>query len=143
MSDGYIETEIEIEGFLCYLKTELEKGAKVYIREKLETDEDGSCEYAFTRLFPNDSPMSVIRRELMKLRSSDYLRTRAGEYPVGGMKTTIRDFGKVYDRKLGTYVSVSVESRNSECEKVFLVSFSFARHLFTQDYFSYRMEAYA
>ena len=74
-----IESEIDVKAYIQNLQFSLNNGAKIEFQGKRFVDEDRderyTNQYTVNVLFPNENPVDVLRRELLKLSVSDYMRT--------------------------------------------------------------------
>ena len=74
-----IESEIDVKAYIQNLQFPLNNGAKIEFQGKRFVDEDRderyTNQYTVNVLFPNENPVDVLRRELLKLSVSDYMRT--------------------------------------------------------------------
>ncbi|MBQ6442976.1 MAG: hypothetical protein IJJ13_10360 [Lachnospiraceae bacterium] len=74
-----IESETEVKAYIQNLRYALNNGAQIYFQAKRLVDEDReeryTNQYTVNRLFPNENPMDVLRRELRTLTAEDYMRT--------------------------------------------------------------------
>ena len=96
-----IESEIDIKAYIQNLQFSLNNGAKIEFQGKRFVDEDRderyTNQYTINALFPNENPVDVLRRELLKLSVSDYMRTvKDTRFPK---RSEMREFGKVYNGK--------------------------------------------
>ena len=78
-----------------------------------------------------------MRRELLKLSVSDYMRTvKDTRFPK---RSEMREFGKVYNGKDEVYIKIRVELLGMYGNATtFVMSFHFAEKPFAPDVFPYR-----
>jgi len=95
--------------------------------------------YTIATLFPNESPVDVLKRELLTLSEKDYVCT------VGDIRfpkrSEMRVFGKTYRATENVYIKIRVEliDRNCcGCPTTFVMSFHFAEIPFSDKDFPYR-----
>lgn len=138
-----IESEIEVSTYIARMKLALDNGAKIDFQEKRKVD-DGRDEkftngYTIRKLFPNENPVDVLRRELKTLTVRDYMRTvKDIRYPK---RSEMREFGKTYDATEEVYIKVRVELFNPSLggeHTTFVMSFHFAEKPFDATTFPYR-----
>ena len=103
-----IESEIDVKAYIQNLQFSLNNGAKIEFQGKRFVDEDRderyTNQYTVNVLFPNENPVDVLRRELLKLSVSDYMRTvKDTRFPK---RSEMREFGKVYNGKDEVYIKM-------------------------------------
>ena len=96
-----IESELDVLAYLQDLKYALEHGAKLTFQEERLVDQYRDQRYTnrFTvaDLFPDESPVAALKRELQKLTVEEYMQTvKDLRFPK---RSEMREFGKVYDGK--------------------------------------------
>lgn len=106
-----IETEVEIDAYIARLKYALANGASVIFQEKRQVDNGRDIQYSnkFTiaDLFPDDDPVTVLKRELMTLSKKEYLQTvKDSNFPK---RSEMREFGKLYNGNAEVYIKIRVE----------------------------------
>ena len=123
------------------IDTFINNGAKIEFQETRFVDEDRderyTNQYNVNALFPNENPVDVLRRELLKLSISDYMRTvKDTRFPK---RSEMREFGKVYNGKDEVYIKIRVELLGMYGNATtFVMSFHFAEKPFAPDVFPYR-----
>ena len=136
-----IESEIDVKAYIQNLQFSLNNGAKIEFQGKRFVDEDRderyTNQYTVNVLFPNENPVDVLRRELLKLSVSDYVRTvKDTRFPK---RSEMREFGKVYNGKDEVYIKIRVELLGMYGNATtFVMSFHFAEKPFAPDVFPYR-----
>lgn len=135
-----IETELEVKAYIQDLKYALNNGAQInfQIRRRVdeERDERYTNQYTVNTLFPNENPVVALKRELLTLNVSDYMRTvRDLRFPK---RSEMREFGKVYNGQDDVYIKIRVELLGQYGNTTtFVMSFHFAEKAFTSNIFPY------
>lgn len=95
--------------------------------------------YTISKLFPDESPVSALRRELSLLTVQNYIETvKDLTYPE---RSDMRVFGKVYNETDDVYIKIRVELlAQYGNHMIFVMSFHFAEMPFTQEMFIYRKQ---
>lgn len=138
-----IESELDVRAYLQDLKYALEHGAKLTFQEERLVDQHRDQRYTnrFTvaDLFPDESPVSALKRELQKLTVEEYMQTvKDLRFPK---RSEMREFGKVYDGKGDVYIKIRVELLSEYGNHMtFVMSFHYATIPFTPDMFPYRKQ---
>ena len=135
-----IESEKDVQMYIQNLKFALTHGAKIhfqihrYIDEK--RDKKFTNQYTINKLFPNEDPVKVLRRELLSLNVENYIRTvKDFRFPK---KSERREFGKVYNGTEDVYIKIRVELLGMYGQATtFVMSFHFAERPFTESSFPY------
>ena len=101
-----VESELEVNSFLQNLRYALEHNAKVTFQAERLVDQNRNRRYTtqFTvaALFPDESPVIALKRELQKLTSEEYIKTvKDLRFPK---RSEMREFGKVYNGKGDVYI---------------------------------------
>lgn len=136
-----IESELDVRAYLQNLKYALEHGAKLTFQEERQVDQHRDQRYTnrFTvaDLFPDESPVVALKRELQKLTVEEYMQTvKDLRFPK---RSEMREFGKVYDGKGDVYIKIRVELLSEYGNHTtFVMSFHYATIPFTPEMFPYR-----
>ena len=136
-----IESELDVRANLQDLKYALEHGAKLTFQEERLVDQHRDQRYTnrFTvaDLFPDESPVTALKRELQKLTVEEYMQTvKDLRFPK---RSEMREFGKVYEGKGDVYIKIRVELLSEYGNHTtFVMSFHYATIPFTPDIFPYR-----
>lgn len=146
MADGTrsrIASELEVRSYLQDMKYALEHGAKVTFQEErqvdLNRDRRHTNKFTVADLFPDENPVTALKRELQQLAVEEYMQT------VKDLRFSNRsemcEFGKVYDGKGDVYIKVRVELLSEYGNHtVFVMSFHYAAFPFTPQMFPYRKQ---
>lgn len=138
-----IESEFEVRSYLQDLCYALEHGAKIAFQAERLIDQNRDRRYTnqFTvaDLFPNENPVSAIKRELQTLTVEEYMRTvKDLRFPN---ESEMREFGKVYDGKGDVYIKIRVELLSEYGNHTtFVMSFHYAEIPFIADMFPHRKQ---
>ena len=136
-----IESETDVKAYLQNLKFALNNGAKINFQVKRLVDENRdekyTNQYTVDTLFPDESPVDALRRELLTLAVENYMRT------VKDLRfqkrSEMREFGKVYNGKDDVYIKVRVELLGLYGNTTaFIMSFHFAEKPFSPKMFPYK-----
>ncbi len=136
-----IESELEVKTYIQKLKFALNNGAKIYFQENRFLDkkreEKYTNHYTISKLFPNENPVEVLKRELLTLSEKNYMRTvKDLRFPK---KSEMREFGKVYNESDDVYIKVRVELLEMYGNPItFVMSFHFAEKSFVPEMFPYK-----
>ena len=136
-----IETELEVRTYLQDLRYALEHNAKVTFQIERQVDQKRDQRYTnqFTvaDLFPDENPVSALKRELQTLTVEEYMQTVNDlRFPK---RSEMREFGKVYDGKGDVYIKIRVELLSALGDHTtFVMSFHYAEIPFTPEMFPYR-----
>lgn len=136
-----VESELDVRAYLQDLKYALEHGAKLTFQEDRQVDQNRDQRYTnrFTvaDLFPDENPVTALKRELQKLTVEEYMQTvKDLRFPK---RSEMREFGKVYDGKGDVYIKIRVELLSEYGNHTtFVMSFHYATIPFTPDMFPYR-----
>lgn len=116
-------------------KARIDFQAKRLIDEK--RDEKYTNQYTVNKLFPDDNPVSALKRELLTLTVEDYMQTvKDTRFPN---RSEMREFGKVYNGTEDVYIKIRVELLGAYGNaKTFVMSFHFAERAFTSEMFPYK-----
>lgn len=140
-SSARIESEMEVRSYLQDLKYALENGAKITFQEVRQVDQSRDIRYtnAYTvaTLFPDEDPVTALKRELKTLTIEEYMRTvKDLRFPK---RSEMREFGKVYNGTENVYIKIRVELLTEwGNHTAFVMSFHFAAEEFTSQTFPYR-----
>ena len=135
-----IESELEVRSYLQDLRYALEHDAKVTFQidraVDLDRDQRHTNRFTVADLFPDEDPVSALKRELKALTVEEYMRTvKDLRFPK---RSEMREFGKVYDGKGDVYIKIRVELLSGYGgHMVFVMSFHYAEIPFTPDMFPY------
>ena len=119
----------------------MEHGAKLTFQEERLVDQHRDQRYTnrFTvaDLFPDESPVTALKRELQKLTVEEYMQTvKDLRFPK---RSEMREFGKVYEGKGDVYIKIRVELLSEYGNHTtFVMSFHYATIPFTPDMFPYK-----
>lgn len=136
-----IESELEVRAYLQDLKYALSHGAAVTFQIDRQVDRNRDPKYTnqFTvaDLFPDEDPITALKRELQTLTVEEYMQTvRDLRFPK---RSDMREFGKVYDGKGDVYIKIRVELLSQfGNHTTFVMSFHYAEIPFTPDMFPYK-----
>ena len=136
-----IESEIEVCAYLQDLKYALEHDAKISFQEVRQVDDNRDVKYTnrytVADLFPNENPVTALKRELQTLTVEEYMQTvRDLRFPK---RSEMREFGKVYDGKGDVYIKIRVELlAQYGNHTTFVMSFHYATIPFTPSMFPYK-----
>lgn len=138
-----IETKEEVNAYLGNLRYALQNGARIEFQIKRRVDDERDLkytnEYTITKLFPNENPIEVLRKELLKLKTQDYIKTvKDVRFP---QRSEMREFGKTYNGSEEVYIKIRVDLLNGELmgkHTTFVMSFHFAIKPFCEEVFPYR-----
>lgn len=136
-----IESEIEVKSYIQDLKFALNNGAKIDFQAKRlvdeKRDEKYTNQYTVNKLFPDENPVDVLKRELLTLSVEDYMKTvKDIRFPK---RSEMREFGKVYNGAEDVYIKIRVELLGLYGNTTtFVMSFHFAEKAFTPEMFPYK-----
>lgn len=138
-----VESELEVKSYLQNLRYALEHDAKVTFQIERQVDKNRDQRYTnqFTvaDLFPDEDPVSALKREIKALTVEEYMRTvKDLRFPK---RSEMREFGKVYDGKGDVYIKIRVELLSVYgAHTIFVMSFHYAESPLTSDMFPYRKQ---
>lgn len=136
-----IESELEVKSYIQDLRFALNNGAQIDFQAKRlideKRDEKYTNRYTVNKLFPDDNPVSALKRELLTLTVEDYMQTvKDIRFPN---RSEMREFGKVYNGTEDVYIKIRVELLGAYGNaKTFVMSFHFAERAFTPEMFPYK-----
>ena len=136
-----IETEIKVRAYLQDLHYALNHNAHVLFQVERRVDRERNMKYTnrFTvaDLFPNENPVSALKRELKTLTIEEYMQTvKDLRFPN---KSEMREFGKAYSGKGDVYIKIRVELLSEYGNHTtFVMSFHYAEIPFTPEMFPYK-----
>lgn len=136
-----IESELEVRSYIQNLQYALEHDAKIIFQEVRQVDGVRDIHYtntyALATLFPDDEPVTALRRELKSLTVEEYMRTvKDFRFP---QRSEMREFGKVYNGKGDVYIKIRVELFGEvSTHTAFIMSFHFSTKAFMPEMFPYR-----
>ena len=140
-TNARIESELEVKAYIQNLKFALNNGARIEFQVKRRIDdtrdEKYTNQYTVSTLFPDESPVEALKRELLSLRVEDYIKTvKDIRFPN---RSEMREFGKVYNGTDDVYIKIRVELLGTFGQPTtFVMSFHFAEKDFSEDMFPYR-----
>lgn len=138
-----IETEIEVRSYLQNLQYALGNNAKITFQIERQVDQNRdqrhTNQFTVADLFPNENPVSALKRELQTLTVEEYMQTvKDVRFPK---RSEMREFGKVYNGKGDVYIKIRVELLSAYGDHTtFVMSFHYAEIPFTPDMFPYRKQ---
>lgn len=138
-----IESELEIKTYLQDLRYALDNGAEITFQAERRVDDKRGMQYTnkytVAQLFPDESPVDALRRELKTLTVQEYMRTvKDLRFPK---RSEMREFGKVYNGSDDVYIKIRVELLNGYGNHTaFVMSFHFAVKKFTDEMFPYKVK---
>ena len=136
-----IESRLEVTSYLQDLKYVLDHGAKLTFQEDRKVDENReerfTNRFTVADLFPNEDPVTALKRELKTLTVEEYMRT------VKDLRfknrSEMREFGKVYNGHGDVYIKIRVELLSAYGNHTaFVMSFHYAEIPFADDMFPYK-----
>ena len=136
-----IESEFEIRTFIQKLQYALEHGAQINFQIHRRIDdlrnEKYTNQYTVNQLFPDEDPVTALKRELRLLTVEEYMRTvKDLRFPN---RSEMREFGRVYNGKDEVYIKIRVELLGAYgITTTFVMSFHFAEKPFKPEMFPYR-----
>lgn len=136
-----IESKTEVQAYIQNLRYALDHGAKIefQIRRLVDEkrDEKYTNRYTIAKLFPNENPTDVLRKELRTLTVEDYMRTVKDLRSA--KRSEMREFGKTYNGTEDVYIKIRVELFGSYgSPTTFVMSFHFAERAFSPEMFPYK-----
>lgn len=138
-----IETETEVRSYLQNLQYALENNAKITFQIERQVDRNRdqrhTNQFTVADLFPDENPVSALKRELQTLTVEEYMQTvKDLRFPK---RSEMREFGKVYNGKGDVYIKIRVELLSAYGDHTtFVMSFHYAELPFTPDMFPYRKQ---
>ena len=135
-----IETEAEVNAYIQNLQYNLKNGAAIMFQKSRMIDKKRNVrftnQYTVNALFPEEDPVSALKRELLTLSEENYIQTvKDIRFPK---RSEMREFGKVYNGEDDVYIKIRVELLGQFGGAVtFVMSFHFAETEFTDDMFPY------
>lgn len=137
-----VESREEVKAYLANLRYALNQGAKIEVQLDRMVDQNRDPKYTnrntIANLFPDESPETVMRRELQLLTVEEYMRTiKDLRFPK---RSEMREFGKVYNGSDEVYIKIRVEliaARGFGEHTTFVMSFHYAIKPFSQEIFPY------
>lgn len=143
MSDieSRIESRLDVQCFLQDLIYALDHNPIVRFQEDRQIDRNRDFKhtnkYTVADLFPNEDPVTVLKRELRKLSVEDYIRTVKDTRFKN--KSEMREFGKVYKSNEDVYIKIRVDLLSDFGKHlVFIMSFHYAETAFSDSMFPYK-----
>ena len=136
-----IESELEVKSYIQDLRFALNNGAQIDFQAKRlideKRDEKYTNQYTVNKLFPDDNPVSALKKELLTLTVEDYMQTVKDLRCPN--RSEMREFGKVYNGTEDVYIKIRVELLGAYGNaKTFVMSFHFAERAFTPEMFPYK-----
>ena len=140
MENYRIESKEEIETYLSRMRYALDNGAQLKFQADRQVDENRDIQYTnkytVTNLFPDESPVEALKRELKKLTVENYIMTVPDTRIPD--RSEMRVFGKVYNDTDDVYIKVRVELLSKDGSRfVFVMSFHYAEKPFSKENFPY------
>lgn len=140
MENYRIESKEEIEAYLSRMRYALDNGAQLKFQADRQVDENRDIQYTnkytVTNLFPDESPVEALKRELKKLTVENYIMTVPDTRVPD--RSEMRVFGKVYNDTDDVYIKVRVELLSKDGSRfVFVMSFHYAEKPFSKENFPY------
>lgn len=138
-----IESRLEVRSYIQNLKYALNNGARINFQAHRlvdkKRDEKFTNQYTVNMLFPDESPVEALKRELMTLDEEEYIRTVTDlRFPN---RSEMREFGKIYNGRENVYIKIRVELLGMYgSATTFVMSFHFAEKAFTPEMFPYAKE---
>ena len=138
-----IETEIEVRSYWQNLQYALGNNAKITFQIERQVDQNRdqrhTNKFTVADLFPDENPVSALKRELQTLTVEEYMQTvKDLRFPK---RSEMREFGKVYNGKGDVYIKIRVELLSAYGDHTtFVMSFHYAELPFTPDMFPYRKQ---
>lgn len=138
-----IETEIEVRSYWQNLQYALGNNAKITFQIERQVDQNRdqrhTNKFTVADLFPDENPVSALKRELQTLTVEEYMQTvKDLRFPK---RSEMREFGKVYNGKGDVYIKIRVELLSAYGDHTtFMMSFHYAELPFTPDMFPYRKQ---
>ncbi len=145
MEDNYISSEEEVLTHLNKLKYALKQSSlRVSVQVERKVDENRPIQYTnkytLATLFPNESPVDALKRELKKLKLENYMWT------VKDNKFKDRTDMFVYALKYTDYVYIKIRveliSKQYFSNYIFVMSFHFSNRRITKGDFPYKKYSY-
>ena len=139
-NDGRIESEQEVEAYIQKLRYALSKGASITIVRNRNVDRGRDIRhtnrFTIADLFPDDNPVTALKRELGTLTVEDYIRTvNDDRYPDW---SELREFGKRYGNS-DVYIKMRVELIGQYGgTDILVLSFHYAEFEFDDNTFPYK-----
>lgn len=140
-TNARIESEVEIKAYLQDLKFAINNGATINFQARRRVDDNRdekyTNQYTMNTLFPDENPVDVLRRELLRLSVEDYIKTvKDLRFPK---RSDMREFGKIYNRRDELYIKIRVEILGIYGNPTtFIMSFHFAEKPFAPEIFPYK-----
>lgn len=134
-----IESELEVKAYIQNLQYALNNGAKIEFQARRlvdeKRDEKFTNKYTINKLFPDENPLTVLKRELLTLTVEDYMQTvKDSRFPK---RSEMREFGKKYGTD-DVYIKIRVELLGEYGNTVtFVMSFHYAEKTFIPAMFPY------
>ncbi len=136
-----IETRLEVQSYLQDLRYALEHGANVTFQIDRWVDQNRNQrftnQFTVADLFPDEDPVTALKRELQKLTVQEYMQTvKDLRFPK---KSEMREFGKAYEGKGDVYIKIRVELLSEYGNHTtFVMSFHYAEVPFAPEMFPYK-----
>lgn len=129
-----IETQLEVQSYLQDLRYALNHGAEITCQIDRYVDQNRNQRFTVADLFPNEDPVTALKRELQKLTVQESMQTvKDLRFPN---KSEMREFGKVYEGKGDVYIKIRVELLSKYGNHTtFVMSFHYAEIPFTPEAF--------
>lgn len=138
------ETKEDILAFITNIRYCIESG-DCKISFQFDRKNDANKDVRFTNrytindLFPNENPLDIMKRELVRLKSENYIETiKDLDFPD---KSDLRVFGKRYSNDV--YIKIRAELLSkilSGNNMIFVLSFHFSQYPFGDKTFPFKKE---
>lgn len=141
-----IESKLEVQAYIQNLQYALNNGASIQFQINRLVDEKReekyTNQYTVNALFPNEDPVTTLKRELLTLSVEDYIQTVTDlRFPN---RSEMREFGKTYEGNGDVYIKIRVELLGAYGNATtFIMSFHFAEIPFSKEMFPYKKEGEA
>jgi hypothetical protein len=141
MEEPFLSSQEEVKTYLDRLKYALKnKKATINFQEERHVDNNRPIrytnQYTISFLFPNESPVEVLRRELGKLETSDYLCTvKDARYKN---RSNMYVFGVKYDAYVYIKIRVELLKQGHSSSYIFVMSFHYSDQEINEDDFPYK-----
>ena len=137
-----IESELEVKTYLDRLKYAIKNGAEIkfQVHRLVDSNRDFKYtnQYTVSTLFPDESPVDALKRELLTLTVENYIQTvKDLSFPE---RSEMRVFGKTYNSTDDVYIKIRVELLGEYGNTTtFVMSFHFAERALSADQYPYRI----
>ncbi len=137
-----IESELEVKTYLDRLKYAIKNGAEIkfQVHRLVDSNRDFKYtnQYTVSTLFPDESPVDALKRELLTLTVENYIQTVKDL--SFSERSEMRVFGKTYNSTDDVYIKIRVELLGEYGNTTtFVMSFHFAEKALSEDQYPYRI----